>query len=76
MRKNKLVTLSREGSVLEMSGSSYLPWLRCVKEYLNKNLRSKPKTIRRYSFCEVVEEREEGFRETMLGVFDIVDISK
>lgn len=61
-----------------MSNSSYLPWLRCLKEYLGKNLRNRPKTIRRYSFCEVVEEKKEGggFREAMLGVFDVVDVSR
>lgn len=80
LRNNKMLTLSREGYVLEMSGSSYLPWLRCLREYLNKNLRNRPKNIRRYSFGEVVREQndgeQQGFREGMLGVFDLVDTSK
>jgi|JI6StandDraft_1071083.scaffolds.fasta_scaffold06353_3 hypothetical protein len=75
-RDKKLLALSQEGGVFELSNSSYQPWLKWIRDYLLKNVKNKPRCIRRYSFCEVYEHEDSEepvqHRERIVGVFDIV----
>ena len=71
-REGKFLLITQEGVVVEVCSNAYHPWIRWLMSTLSKTMPKRLSCIRRYSFAEILQCKENLHAEKRIGVFDLI----